>query len=239
MNAAGFGIPHFGRRAIIGVAVVVSLCSGALAQDSPALSDAASAMIGAWEFSNADHDKICRFTFRADAMADGYKLDIDKNCANLFPLTKDIAAWAVDAYGTLRLIDGRGHTVIELTEAETGIFDGFQPGEGRYVLQSAAAAPVRSAEDMVGDWAIARGTGKPICTLTLANNAAGADGLALTLKPGCDPLVTRFGPTAWRFDQGELVLLSGRGQVWRFEENDANTWLRVPESPDPVLLVRQ
>jgi hypothetical protein len=126
-----------------------------------------------------------------------------------------------------------------LTEAETGIFDGFQPGEGRYVLQSAAAAPVRSAEDMVGDWAIARGTGKPICTLTLANNAAGADGLALTLKPGCDPLVTRFGPTAWRFDQGELVLLSGRGQVWRFEENDANTWLRVPESPDPVLLVRQ
>ena len=239
MNASGFGIPHFGRPAIIGVAVVASFCSGALAQDSPALSDAASAVVGAWEFSNADHDKICRFTFRADAMADGYKLDIDKNCANLFPLTKDIAAWAVDAYGTLRLMDGRGHTVIELTEAETGIFDGFQPGEGRYVLQSAAAAPVRSAEDMVGDWAIARGTGKPICTLTLANNAAGADGLALKLKPGCDPLVTRFGPTAWRFDQGELILLSGRGQVWRFEENDANTWLRVPESPDPVLLVRQ
>ena len=102
--------------------------------------------------------------------------------------------------------------MIELTEAETGIFDGFQPGEGRYVLQSAAAAPVRSAEDMVGDWAIARGTGKPICTLTLANNAAGADGLALKLKPGCDPLVTRFGPTSWRIDQGELVLLSGRGQ---------------------------
>jgi hypothetical protein len=236
MSASGFGT---GRSAMIGVAVAASLCSGALAQDSAALSDAASAMIGAWEFSNADRDKICRFTFRADAVADGYKLDIDKNCADLFPSTKDIAAWAVDAYGGLRLLDGRGRLVIELTEAETGIFDGFQPGEGRYVLQSAAAAPVRSAEDMVGDWAIARGTGKPICTLTLANDAAGADGLALKLKPGCDPLVTRFGPTAWRFDQGELVLLSGRGQVWRFEENDANTWLRVPESPDPVLLVRQ
>ncbi|HKM88531.1 MAG TPA: AprI/Inh family metalloprotease inhibitor [Xanthobacteraceae bacterium] len=236
MSASGFGM---GRGAIIGVAVAASLCSGALAQDSPALSDAASAMIGVWEFSNADHDKICRFTFRSDAVADSYKLDIDKNCANLFPSTKDIAAWAVDAYGSLRLLDARGSAVIELTEAETGIFDGFQPGEGRYVLQSAAAAPVRSADEMVGDWAVARGTGKPICTLTLANNAAGADGLMLKLKPGCDPLITRFGPTSWRIDQGELVLLSGRGQVWRFEENDPNTWLRVPEGSDPLLLVRQ
>jgi Protease inhibitor Inh len=236
MSASGFGM---GRSAIIGVVVAASLCGGALAQESPVVSDATSAMIGAWEFSNADRDKICRFIFHPDAVADGYKLDIDKNCANLFPLTADIAAWSVDAYGALRLLDGRGHVVIELTEAETGIFDGFQPGEGRYVLQSAAAAPLRSAEDMVGDWAIARGTGKPICTLTLANNAAGADGLALKLKPGCDPFVTRFSPTSWRMDQGELVLLSGRGQVWRFEENDANTWLRVPESPDPVLLVRQ
>ncbi len=236
MSAVGFGID---RSAIIGVAVAASLCGGALAQDSPVLSDAATAMIGAWEFSNADHDKICRFNFHPDAVTDGYKLDIDKNCANLFPSTKDIAAWAVDTYGTLRLLDASGHVVIELTEAETGIFDGFQPGEGRYVLQSAAAAPVRSAEDMVGDWAIARGTGKPICTLTLANNAVGADALALKLKPGCDALVTRFDPISWRIDRGELVMLSGRGQAWRFEENDANTWLRVPESPDPVLLVRQ
>jgi hypothetical protein len=169
----------------------------------------------------------------------GYKLDVDKNCASLFPSTKDVAGWNVDAYGTLRLLDARGNADIELTEAEAGIFDGFQPGEGRYVLQSAAAAPVRSADDLVGDWAIARGTGKPICVLTLANNPAGADNLALKVKPGCDALVTRFGPTSWHIDKGELVLLSARGQVWRFEEDDANTWLRVPESADPVLLVRQ
>ena len=98
---------------------------------------------------------------------------------------------------------------------------------------------------MAGDWAIARGTGKPICALTLANNAAGAAGAAgadnftLKLKPGCDALVTRFNPTSWRMDNGELLLLSPRGQSWRFEENDANTWQRVPETPDPVLLVRQ
>jgi len=236
MGASGFGM---GRGAIIGVAVAGSLCSGAGAQDTAPLSDAASAMIGAWEFSNADHDKICHFVFRADAVAGGYKLDIDKNCPNLFPTTKDIVAWAVDNYGGLRLLDAGGNAAIELTEAETGIYDGFEPGQGRYVLQSAAAAPVRSAEDVAGDWAVARGTGKPICMLTLANNPAGADGLTLKVKPGCDALVTRFGPTSWRIDQGDLVLVSARGQTWRFEENDVNTWQRVPESSDPLLLVRQ
>jgi Protease inhibitor Inh len=91
---------------------------------------------------------------------------------------------------------------------------------------------------MIGDWAIARGTGKPICTLSLASGAGG-DVLPLKLKPGCDALVTRFNPISWRMDQGDLVLQAARGQTWRFEENDANTWQRVPESADPILLVRQ
>ncbi len=219
---------------------MASCYGGARAQDTPALSEAATAMVGAWEFSNADRDKICRFNFRADAAASGYKLDIDKNCPSLFPTTKDIVAWAVDNFGGLRLLDANGNAVIELNEAEAGLYDGFEPGQGRYVLQSAAAvAPVRSAEDMVGDWAIARGTGKPICVLSLATNPAGADALMLKIKPGCDAMVTRFAPNSWRMDQGELVLISSRGQTWRFEENDGNTWQRVPESSDPVLLVRQ
>ncbi|HML09141.1 MAG TPA: AprI/Inh family metalloprotease inhibitor [Xanthobacteraceae bacterium] len=236
MRANGFGA---GRKIIIGAAVAGSLCGGAFAQEAQTSTDAGSTMIGAWEFSNADHDKICRFNFRADTAAGGNKLEIDKNCPSYFPSTRDIAGWSVDGYGTLRLLDARGNAVIELTEAETGIFDGFAPGEGRYVLQSAAAARMRSAEDMAGEWAVARGTGKPICLLTLANNPAGTDSLALKVKPGCDALVTRFAPTSWRMNQGELVLLSARGQTWRFEENDANTWQRVPEGPDPILLVRQ
>ena len=217
----------------------MSLCCGALAQGTSVLSDAANAMIGAWEFSNADRDKVCRFTFRADAVAGGYRAEVDRNCADLFPSTKDVAGWTIDNYGTLRLLDAHSNAVLELTEVESGIFDGFQPGEGRYVLQSAAAAPVRLADDMIGDWAVARGTGKPICLLTLVGSPSVADTLALKIKPGCDALITRFGPTAWRMDQGELLLLSARGQSWRFEENDANTWQRVPETADPVLLVRQ
>jgi hypothetical protein len=208
-----------------------------LPQTPPA--DTTTTIIGAWEFSNADHDKVCRFNFRADAIGGGSKLDIDKNCPNLFPSTKDVVAWAKDSYGSLRLLDARGNAVIELTEVENGMYDGFTPEEGRYILQTVAAAPERSADDVAGDWAIARGNGKPICVLSLVNNPAGSGALALKIKPGCDPFVTRFGPAAWRLDQGDLVLLSPRGQSWQFEENDANSWQRVPESSDPVLLVRQ
>jgi hypothetical protein len=201
--------------------------------------DTANAMLGAWEFSDADHNRVCRFNFRSEAASGGRRLEVDKSCPSLFPSTKDIAGWALDNYGDLRLLDSHGEAVIELTEVESRMYDGFAPGEGRYVLQTAAAAPVRLAEEMVGDWAIARGTGKPICTLTLANSPAAGGAMALRLKAGCDPLVTRFNPNAWRMDQGELVLLSARGQSWQFEENDANTWQRVPESADPILLLRQ
>lgn len=228
-------------RALISAAALFILCGAVRAEDAPTppANEAGSTMIGTWEFSNADHDKVCHFNFRGEPAAGGSKLEVDRNCPNYFPNTKDIVGWALDNYGALRLLDGRGNAVIELTEAESGIYDGFAPGEGRYVLQSAATAPVHSAEEMAGDWAIARGTGKPICVLTLANDPPGADTLALKVKPGCDAFVARFGPTGWRMNQGELVLLSARGQTWRFEESDANTWQRVPEGANPVLLVRQ
>src|SRR3984885_14935194 len=163
---------------IVVVALAASLFgSAALAQDTqqptqqPApqpqnnpQSDPVAAVVGAWELSNADHDKTCRLNFRADAAAGGYKIDVDKSCPGVFPSTKDITAWTVDNYGSLRLLNAQGEAVIELTEVESGMYDGFTPGGGRYVLQSAAAAaaaPVRSADDMIGDWGIARSTGKP------------------------------------------------------------------------------
>jgi hypothetical protein len=263
--AFAFVVEHnrFGmvRRVIIGVAVIAGiLCASAWAQDTAPqqapppqatepqsdqpqtqTKDPVADMIGAWELSNADHDKICKLNFRADTVTGGHRLDIDRNCPNVFPSSKDIVAWTIDNYGNLRLLDAGSEAVIELSQVEGGMFDGFKPEEGRYVLQAAAAVQTRSTDDLVGDWAIARGAGKPICALTLANTpaATGGDYLALKLKAGCDVLVTRFGPTSWRMDNGELVLSSVRGQTWRFEENDLNTWERVPETPDPVLLVRQ
>jgi len=202
------------------------------------LSEAANAMIGAWEFSNADHDKICHFTFRADPVSGGHRLDVDPNCPNLFPSTAKMAAWSIDNYGDLHLLDGEGKDVVDMSQVEGGMYDGFTPEEGRYILQAAAAAPTLTADDVAGDWAVTRGAGKPICALTLVNSPAG-DALALTVKPGCDPFVMRFAPAAWRLEQGSLVLLSAKGQSWQFEQNDPKTWQRVPDTADPVTLTRQ
>jgi hypothetical protein len=206
----------------------------------PAPRDPAAAMIGNWQFSNADQDKVCHFVFRNDPAPGGYKLDIDKNCPNLFPSTKNIVGWTIDNFGSLRLLDSAGKAVIELSEVEAGMFDGFRREEGRYILQNAASiAPTHTAADLAGDWALERGTGKPICVLTLVNKSAVGDDFSLQIKPGCDALVTRFNPTSWRLDDTDLMLLTARGQSWRFEENDPNTWQRVPQGSDPMLLVRQ
>src|SRR6202035_6193543 len=93
-------------------------------------SDPVAAVVGAWELSNADHDKTCRLNFRADAAAGGYKIDVDKSCPGVFPSTKDITAWTVDNYGSLRLLTPQGEAGIELTEVESGMYDGVTP-EGR------------------------------------------------------------------------------------------------------------
>jgi hypothetical protein len=39
-------------------------------------------------------------------------------------------------------------------------------------------------------------------------------------------------------DRGELLLKSPQGRTWRFAEGDDNKWQRVPETADPVMLVR-
>ena len=140
---------------------------------------------------------------------------------------------------TMRIILGP-----ELLEVEAGMYEGLRPNEERYFLQNAAVAAAsrdRPADDMFGEWAFVRGsgTGKPICAITLANSAADADNFAINVKPGCDQLITRFGPAAWRMDRGQLVVQSGKGEIWRFEESDPNTWKRIPEVRQPLALVRQ
>src|SRR5271163_2465133 len=128
-----------GRAAIVGAAIAAALWCGLARAQGPqpqatqpqatqpsseqvqspppsAPADTAGSLVGAWEFSNADHDKICRFNFRADAVPGGNRLDIDRNCPNVFPSTKDIVAWAVDSYGSLRLLDAHGNAVVEMTE---------------------------------------------------------------------------------------------------------------------------
>jgi Protease inhibitor Inh len=129
--------------------------------------------------------------------------------------------------------------VLEFSEVEGGIFEAPRPGEGILFIQQSAkagAAP-RSAGQAIGDWSIVRGD-KPICVLTLTDTASGGE-FAIRVKPPCDRFVTRFGPATWQIDRGELVMKSARDQFWRFEAIENSNWRLVPESANPVLLVRK
>jgi hypothetical protein len=211
-----------------------------LAQAPATLGESAKAVIGTWEFSNADRDKICTVTLKSDPAPVGFKAEFDKNCGSLFPLVNDIVGWNYPENDLLHLLDAQGKSLVEFSEVEDGIYEAPTPGIGVLLLQNPAAAGAapKPPEQVAGDWAIVRANGTPLCRLTLATTAA-QDGLALTVKPGCDPAVARLNLTLWRIDRDEVMLVPARGNPWRFEEVDAKTWRRVPESNDPIMLVRQ
>jgi hypothetical protein len=198
-------------------------------------------MIGQWELSTTERSKTCVVTLKSDSTPQGLKLELEPGCAAALPFTKDIAAWNVKGLDIVRLQDAAGESVIDFTEVETGIFEGLRTGEGVYLLQNLAAARslAKSMDQMIGDWATVRGNGESICGLTLTNTEAGPDNFQVFLKPKCDPAITAFAPTQWRLDHGQILLMSASGETWQFEADDNAQWRRVPDSTDPLILLRQ
>jgi hypothetical protein len=230
----------------VAVILVASMLILALPQRSPgqnlaAPSDSAKAMVGGWELSNAERDKTCVITFRLDAAGPGRAVDVDKSCPTVLPVIKDAAAWIRGKDDALQLLDPKGKIIASFDEVESGLFESTRgSSDALYFLQAVAALEgQRTADQMFGNWAFARSNGKPICQLTLMNEAATTDGFAIELKPGCDVLITGFGPKLWRMDHGQLVMVSTRGDTWRLEEADPTTWHRIPEGRQPLLLVKQ
>ncbi len=198
--------------------------------------------MGQWELSTTERSKTCVVTLRNDATAQGLRLELEPACATALPFTKDIVAWSIKGLGDIvRLQDAAGQPVIDFTEVETGIFEGMRTGEGIYILQNLAAARslAKSMDQMIGDWAMVRGNGQSICGLTLTNTEATGDNFQVFLKPKCDPAVAAFAPTQWRLDRGQIVLMSDKGETWQFEADDNAQWRRVPDSADPLILLRQ
>jgi hypothetical protein len=211
------------------------------ATQSANLGESAKALIGTWEFSNADRDKKCTATFSSDRTPVGFKVEFDANCASQFPLVADVAGWDFPNNDLLHLLDAQGKVLVEFSEVEDGIYEAPTPGVGVLFLQNAVAAagpPEKPPEDLAGDWLLTRGPGAPLCALTLASTAQG-DGMAMTVKPGCAASIAQLNFTHWRLDKGELMLVTARGTPWRFEEIEGTGWRRVPESANPIILVRQ
>jgi hypothetical protein len=225
-------------RAIFLCLAAIGMTNAALAQSPSTFGDSAKSMIGTWEFSNADRDKICTVTFRNDPSPVGFKLEFNKECPALFPLVSDVTGWTFPDNDLLHLVDAKGKVLVEFSEVEDGIYEAPTPGVGVLFLQNSTSAgpPPKPPEQVAGDWAIMR-AGKLLCQINLTMTAA-QDGLALAVKPGCDAAIARLNFAIWKIDRDELMLVTPRGP-WRFEEVDANSWRRVPEGASPYSLVRQ
>jgi hypothetical protein len=230
------------RRTCLALAALlaVTVCmSQARSQDASTLKKE---MIGQWELSTTERSKTCVVTLKGDGSPQGMKLELEPGCAAALPFTKDITAWSIRGLGDIvRLQDTAGGAVIDFTEVESGIFEGLRQGEGVYILQNLAAARslAKSMDQMIGDWAMVRGNGVVICGLTLTNTEATGDNFQVFLKPKCDPAIAAFAPTQWRLDHGQIVLLSPKGDSWQFEADDNAQWRRVPDSADPLIMMRQ
>jgi Protease inhibitor Inh len=224
--------------ALVALSVLLGGAFQARAQDAATLKKD---MIGQWELSTTERGKTCVVTLKGDAAAQALKLELEPGCAAALPFTREITAWSVKGLDIVRLQDASGQPVIDFTEVESGIFEGLRQGEGIYILQNLAAARslAKSMDQMIGDWAMVRGNGQAICGLTLTNNEATQDNFQVFLKPKCDPAISSFAPTQWRLERGKLMLMSNSGEAWRFEADDNAQWRLVPDSADPLIMLRQ
>ena len=218
--------------------VLIALSAGGAKAQAP--SDAAKAMVGAWEISNAARDKTCPLAFKLDVAAGGFKLELDPGCGAAFPSLKDLAVWAMGPNDAVRLHDSKGVVLLDFTEVESHVYEAERKGEGLFFMrtQDAIKAATTTADQLFGEWTLFKEFEKPLCKLTLTNASAGGESYKLTVKPGCDASVVDIGLTTWRLDRDELLLV-GRGGSWRFSESDATSWERIPPSADPLVLMRQ
>ncbi len=223
------------------LAFAIMACAAAVgsarAQDATSLKKQ---MPGQWELSTTERSKTCVVTLSSEPAAKGHKLALEPDCAKTLPFTKDITAWDVRGLDIVRLETADGEPVIDFTEVESGIFEGHRDGEGIYILQNLVAARslAKSMDQMIGDWAMVRGNGRQVCGLTLTNTEADADNFQVFLKPKCDPAVAAFAPTQWRLERGQIILMSKNGQSWQFEADDNAQWRRVPDTADPLIMLR-
>src|SRR5262249_54870344 len=220
----------------IALLALLALALPAQAQQQDALKKE---MIGQWELSTTERSKTCVVTMKSEAAQGGLKLELEPSCAAALPFTQDIKAWSIKGLDIVRLQDATGTSVIDFTEVESGIFEGLRQGEGVYILQNLAAARslAKSMDQMIGDWQMVRGNGRPICALTRTNTEATGDNFQVFLKPKCDPVVAAFGPVQWRLDRGQIILMSKAGEAWQFEADDKAQLRLVPHTAGALIML--
>ena len=223
------------RSRRVGFALLTLVASvGARARATP-VSDAAKAMVGAWEISNATRDRTCAVSFALDAGAGGFKLELDAPCGTAFPSLKDIVAWVMGPNDAVRLLDSKGAIILDFSEVENGMYEAERKGEGLYFMRTQAAIRAATVSRCSANEPLLRDSSRSGSRSPMRPPAGR---IQVIIKPACAATIANFGLVTWGLEGGELVL-GGRADAWRFSESDATTWERIPPSTDPLVLMRQ
>ncbi len=229
------------RSPVVALATILIVSTAAVrGEEAATASDAAKAMVGAWEISNAARDKICPLAFSLEPAGNSFKLELAEACGTAFPPLRDVGTWALGPRDSVRLLDSKGTVVLEFTEVEAHMYEAERKGEGLFFMRTQAAikAATVTADQLFGEWTLLQEFEKPLCKLTLSNASAGGESYRIAVRAGCAAAIAELGLSTWRLEDNELRL-TGRAGTWRFSESDANTWERIPPSADPMVLMRQ
>ncbi len=118
----------------VGMIVLLAMAFSGSAVQAQNATSLTNDMIGQWELSTAGRDKTCVITLKREPALQGLKLELEKGC-EVLPFTKNIASWSIKGLDIVRFQDAAGQSVIDVTEVESGIFEGLRTGEGIYLLQ--------------------------------------------------------------------------------------------------------
>jgi hypothetical protein len=219
--------------------IVALLCAAAArAQDMAA----ARGLASNYQLADAIGERRCPMALEAKAAAPGFTLVYDKAvCIPLFGYLADVVAWQPAPAGGINFVNSKGVVIAEFTEGVGGVYEAIRENDGVYFLSNLRIADPGTfvqVADMVGDWFLRRPQGPPLCRITLTDQPAGEERLALRIAEKCDAAITNFGPVAWRLDRGDFVLISGKDERLRFGRNDDGIWAKVPDRPRPLLMTR-
>jgi hypothetical protein len=71
--------------------------------------------LGDWSIQNADASKTCKVTLSSEATIGGLEIDVDPNCAKVFPVMKHVTAWHLYEDWQIVLVDATRKSLIRFS----------------------------------------------------------------------------------------------------------------------------
>jgi hypothetical protein len=230
-------------RRLLCAALVAAAAPSAIAQQAARPDpEAVRALAANYELANADGDRKCPMTLDAKPTGPVLALIFDRPaCVAQFAFLGDVAGWLPGPAGSIRLMRANARPVLEFTEGVGGTYEGIREGDAVYFLtnlQYSDPADAPQFADLLGAWNLSRPGGAPICRISLTDEPAASESFAVRVDANCDATIARFGPVAWRLERGDVLLLAKNGDKLRFGRQEGGDWMKIPDTPRPLLMSR-